>query len=128
MTDSLLWEQMSRLYQEKNVQKTKKIIRWDPAGPPHRELVFIPRLCSNCNISICSEIRMRENDPTYLRKNVLSQSSKATCLFFNTDAVIFRLSDVFIHSNISIPNNFKACSYQCFWECLMVLTNRVELH
>jgi len=38
------------------------------------EIVNETQICNNCNILICQELRILENDPTCMRLNVLSQT------------------------------------------------------
>jgi len=66
---------MVKLIHEDNAIKREIAIdRRREAGKPTMEIVDEILICNNCNISICQELRILENDPSCVRLNILSQT------------------------------------------------------
>lgn len=90
------------------------ILRRDNAGRTTLAVTDQTRLCMNCNQSILQEIQLVEEDDSHIRLNVLTQTRSASCFICNEDVGIQRLSiqtrvNIFIKSNIYIPNNVGSC-------------------
>ncbi|KAJ8954927.1 hypothetical protein NQ314_006996 [Rhamnusium bicolor] len=75
------------------------------------------RICLNCNVSILNEITAIENDPTYLRLNVLTQTSSHSCAICDAVENLQRLTIqcrviVFVTKNIYISESVRVCQQQ----------------
>jgi len=122
---------MVKLIHEDNAIKREIAIdRRREAGKPTMEIVDEILICNNCNISICQELRILENDPSCVRLNILSQTSSNTCLICNAHYGVRRLSlkcriDIFVKMNIYVPENCLCCNHHLnenglMLDCLLV--------
>lgn len=74
------------------------------------------RLCVNCNRSIVEEMAMVEANPTCLRLKFLTQTASQTCVIYNAQNNVQRLSiqcrvQVFIETVIYISDNVRSCEH-----------------
>ncbi|KAF5305591.1 hypothetical protein FQA39_LY01682 [Lamprigera yunnana] len=106
---------MSRIDGEANVRKVEIATNRINMNLPPLDVDDRTQLCISCNLSVLAEIQAA-GDPHCLRLNVLTQTRNGSCLIYNAELNLHRLSDecrasAFISAKIFIPENVKSCEH-----------------
>lgn len=108
--------QSVRINGDNNEQKREIAnIRKVAINQPILEVTNETHLCANCTITIIRAINDIERDPSCLRLNVITQTDSRSCMICNRIPNTQRLSiaarvDIFIKTNIYVPENTKTCT------------------
>lgn len=89
-------------------------LRRQAAGRPPLDILEEIKTCFNCHQAILTDLRTMENNPNYLRLNVLSPATSRACTICNARQNIHRMSmecrvNMFVFSNIYVPLNVRIC-------------------
>lgn len=108
---------MSRIDTDENANKREIAIRRrDDFQRPPLAVTNLTRICITCNQSIRIEITEMKRDNTCLRLNILTQTANRTCVIYNADADVHRITlecrvNVFVLRDIFILEDVRSCQH-----------------